>query len=253
LTKLGRQVDYRRAVAAVSYKDYAEARKITLAIIKETPSNVKLYTLLINIEILSGQYKEAEKLIEQTKSINSDPALINLLNAKLATNQQQPEKAAQFLQLEWDRAYNDQVASSLYQNLKKFDKVKAAAFLKAWQSKSPKSTSAQLYNAIAIQIAGDASGAINAYETLLEQNENNITALNNLAWLLHENNDERALPYAERAFKFAPNSASVLDTLGWILYKQGQTAKGKSMIEKAGRIAPTDPSIQEHLKEIQKP
>jgi tetratricopeptide (TPR) repeat protein len=135
--------------------------------------------------------------------------------------------------------------------LKEFDEDKASIFLKTWQDKSPKSISAQLYNAIALQVAGDITEAIKVYETLLEQDDNNITGLNNLAWLLHEKNDERALPYAELAYKLAPNSPSVLDTLGWILYKQGQTAKGKAMIEQAAKIAPNDLSIKEHIKEME--
>jgi predicted Zn-dependent protease len=44
--------------------------------------------------------------------------------------------------------------------------------------------------------------------------------------------------YAERAAKLAPQSASVLDTLGTLLVKQGDANRGLEYLSKARELAP---------------
>ena len=68
-----------------------------------------------------------------------------------------------------------------------------------------------------------------------------------MAWIYYLNDDKRALPTAQRAAKAAPESGSVIDTLGWIQLKQGQVAEAVTTLRKAASLAPSNPSIQYHL------
>jgi Flp pilus assembly protein TadD len=71
--------------------------------------------------------------------------------------------------------------------------------------------------------------------------------LNNLAWLYHRTGDERALAYAERAYRAAPESVNVLDTLGWILAQEGDLKRGLTLLREAKVRSSKDPGIRYHL------
>ena len=85
------------------------------------------------------------------------------------------------------------------------------------------------------------------YEWLQEKQPDNVVVLNNLAWAYHQVKDPRALETAERAYKLKPDSASLSDTLGWILVEQGNTRRGLELLQKAVKAAPKVPEIRYHL------
>lgn len=90
--------------------------------------------------------------------------------------------------------------------------------------------------------------AIRESEKLLAKEQENPVLLNNLAWLYQEKNDKRALEYGERAYKAAPNSAAVIDTLAWILVEQDHDPKrGVELLKKAHEISPKQGDIHYHL------
>ena len=76
------------------------------------------------------------------------------------------------------------------------------------------------------------------YQELIAQEPNNVVALNNLAWVSGEIGDPKAISYAERGVSLSPNSAATLDTLGVLLMKKGETAKGLEHLSNAARLAP---------------
>jgi len=82
---------------------------------------------------------------------------------------------------------------------------------------------------------------------LNKSNPGNLVVLNNLAWALSEARDPRAREFAEQAYKIKPDDAAVMDTLGWILVQQGQTARGLGLLQQALSKAPDSADIQWHL------
>jgi Flp pilus assembly protein TadD len=78
---------------------------------------------------------------------------------------------------------------------------------------------------------------------------NDARAYNNLAWMYAEEkkNLDEALTLARRATELAPNSASVLDTLGWVHYARGSYAEAESVLRKAADLAGGEASIHYHL------
>jgi tetratricopeptide (TPR) repeat protein len=96
--------------------------------------------------------------------------------------------------------------------------------------------------------------AIADYESLLAKMPNNTSVLNNLAYLLAEN-DERlpeALQYAKRALDARPNDPSFMDTYGYVLYKSGDVSKAEELLVAAVQryeqdVAPIPPEVYEHL------
>jgi len=77
--------------------------------------------------------------------------------------------------------------------------------------------------------------AIATYESLLAEMPNNTGVLNNLAYMLAQN-DERlpeALEYARRAHEAWPNHPGLLDTYAYVLYKNDRLSEADEFIQAA--------------------
>jgi tetratricopeptide (TPR) repeat protein len=91
--------------------------------------------------------------------------------------------------------------------------------------------------------------ARDAYEKAIAANPNFSPALNNLSYLYAErlNSADKALPLAEKARQLAPRDPSSEDTLGWIVFKRGDYARARALLEESASKMPNQPEIQYHL------
>jgi Tfp pilus assembly protein PilF len=85
------------------------------------------------------------------------------------------------------------------------------------------------------------------YRAALEVQPNNALLLNNLAWVAGQQNDPKAIEYAEKANQVAPNRPEIMDTLGTLLVEKGETARGLDLLQKAADLAPTAAAIRLNL------
>ena len=74
----------------------------------------------------------------------------------------------------------------------------------------------------------------------------NWVALNDLAWLYREAGNPEALNVAEQALALNPDSAVVLDTLGWILLGQNKFRRAQEVLAKAVKSDPKNADIRYH-------
>ncbi len=70
-----------------------------------------------------------------------------------------------------------------------------------------------------------------------------------LAWVYVEYLDdtETAMRYARIGTQIDPNLASLVDTIGWIHYKDGDYEEALTYLRRAARDAPTNPTVRYHL------
>jgi len=75
--------------------------------------------------------------------------------------------------------------------------------------------------------------AIKQYKSLAVKMPTNMMVLNNLAYMLAVNDEAlpEALKYAERAYKALPNHAGILDTYGYVLYKNGRYKEAERFLQ----------------------
>ena len=100
--------------------------------------------------------------------------------------------------------------------------------------------------------AKDWPTAIRSYEEVLKQTDgSNVLVLNNLAFAYDQTgNPEKALGFAERALKLAPDNASVMDTTGWLLHRSGKDRKrALGLLRAAAGKAPGNAAIAAHLSQ----
>ena len=73
--------------------------------------------------------------------------------------------------------------------------------------------------------------------------------LNYLAysWADHGDNLSEARQMLEKAAAMRPNDGSIIDSLGWVLLRQGQTDQAIHSLEQAAEMSPEDSTINGHL------
>lgn len=121
------------------------------------------------------------------------------------------------------------------------------ATLAAWLDENPQDLATWHIHAAQQMAADDRSGAMDSYRRIVEQDDDDVIALNNLAWSLRESDTRQALEHARRAAELAPEAAPVLDTLGAVLIHAGEPAEAADILGRASELAPDDPGIQYHL------
>jgi Flp pilus assembly protein TadD len=96
---------------------------------------------------------------------------------------------------------------------------------------------------------GKKNEAIAEYQKVLRLSQNNVGALNNLAFLYAEDNRDlsMALQLASRANMLAPNNGSVQDTLGFVLIKNEKFAEAEKILKRAVETLPGNASVRYHL------
>lgn len=92
--------------------------------------------------------------------------------------------------------------------------------------------------------------AASAYKAALKVQPDNAQALNNLALAQLRLKDPAALQTAQAAHKAAPQNPLVIDTLGWVLFQQGQTEQALPLLRDARLRAPGNPEIRYHLAKV---
>jgi putative PEP-CTERM system TPR-repeat lipoprotein len=142
-----------------------------------------------------------------------------------------------------------QVLSRLVQiKLATNDRKAAADLMSRWVARNPADTGMRQDLAMVLMGAKDYAAARIQYEAILKQDAGNILAMNNLGWMIQESDPERALSLLTRASTLAPNSAEVVDTLGWFKLRQRKDAVGGlALLQRAHALEPKDGQITYHL------
>lgn len=125
-----------------------------------------------------------------------------------------------------------------------------AAGAEKWLQKAvddhPKSTAARVALAEARQRRGDTAGTMTLYEQGLVATPDDPVLLNNLAVLYQVKGDSRAVEVAEKAHRLAPNAPAIQDTYGWILVTSGRPEQGLPVLRSAADSLPAVAEVQYH-------
>src|SRR5438105_13676735 len=99
-------------------------------------------------------------------------------------------------------------------------------------AKKPDNLQALLVTGMIYSQMKDFNKARDAYERVIAASPNLVLALNNLAYIYAEklNNLKRAGELAQKARSIAPADPSVLDTFGWITYKQSDYKQAADLL-----------------------
>jgi tetratricopeptide (TPR) repeat protein len=87
------------------------------------------------------------------------------------------------------------------------------------------------------------------YEKALELNQHHALAANNLAWIYLEvaGDVDRAWSLASRAYELAPQDPNVMDTMGWIYFKNSSYDRAMNLFKDAVSQKPGESIYHYHL------
>ncbi len=96
---------------------------------------------------------------------------------------------------------------------------------------------------------GKTDQTVKNMQRVLELESDHVQALNYLAYTFADKNLdlEEAERLARRALHLQPNDGYILDTLGWVLFKKGNTVEAVRILEAAYKVQPSESIIAEHL------
>jgi putative PEP-CTERM system TPR-repeat lipoprotein len=120
----------------------------------------------------------------------------------------------------------------------------------SWLKDHPKDVAFRLYSGDLATARKDYPAAAQYYRAAVDLQPENALALNNLAWVSGEMKSPKALEYAERANRLAPNQPAFMDTLAMLLAEQGDSAGATALLLKALEIAPQAAAVRLNLARV---
>ena len=105
---------------------------------------------------------------------------------------------------------------------------------------------------VALERTGDWPRAEADFDHALQLSPDQPLVLNYLAysWTEKGQNLARAQEMILRAAASRPDDGAIADSLGWVLYRQGNTAEAVRVLERAVELEPEDPTINAHLGDV---
>jgi tetratricopeptide (TPR) repeat protein len=102
---------------------------------------------------------------------------------------------------------------------------------------------------LVMEALGEYEAAEREYRAALRADPENALPLNNLAYMFASigTNLDEALELARRANQLRPHNASCLDTLGYVLYRQGQYREAAAVLGEAKALRPGSGNVRYHL------
>lgn len=209
------------------------------------PDSVDAILLQHALLVEKKAYGEALTAARTLQARHADWPLGYKLEGDVLMNQQKPADAV----LRYERAFqvapSGPVAIALHRALREVGKrQEAAVHLRQWLDKQPVDLATRIYYASTLVEDGEYKGASQQYEQILGSAPDHVVTLNDYAWSLLQMKDGRAQEFAEKAYKLAPKSPAVADTLAAILLDKGDSARALPLLKTATEQAPAANDIR---------
>jgi putative PEP-CTERM system TPR-repeat lipoprotein len=223
-----------------------QARKLLESSLARTPDWREASQLLIQVDARTGQ---VDRALARARALAGDspPEVLSEIEGDVyAMAGKLPQAIASY-----ESAQRTRLTATLA--LKLFDVRRQARVapveqsLTQWLASNPGDVEVRQLLAGYYEAAERYDEAIAEYEKLADLKPPHPAILNNLAWLLHEKGDARALDLAQRAHLAAPKVPEIADTYGWILVQRNQAAEGLGVLQAALSGSPSNPDIQYHV------
>jgi putative PEP-CTERM system TPR-repeat lipoprotein len=212
------------------------------------PDYLDAKVALATLEVRRGNPEQALIIARELEAQPRNKAAGYVLEGDILMSQKKPELARKAYEQAMALNKNGLIAIKLHDALARAGKEKEGeAGLVQWLKEHPQDVATRMYLATGYVTSQQNRQAIEQYQTVLQTEPNNAGALNNLALVYQKDKDPRALQFAEKAYANAPESAAVLDTLGWLLIEQGNTARGLPLLQKSASLAPDEADIHYHF------
>jgi putative PEP-CTERM system TPR-repeat lipoprotein len=242
------EAHYLLAMVQVQQQDTAAARGNLEQAIQLQADYPAARFLLGQLAIADKDYTNALAIAADLAKAHPEAAGSEELKGDVFTARKEYRQATAAYALAYGKTGSASLAIKLYQSRLQLGETESALeALSQWLAGHPEDVTLRGLLAQARVSAGQSAEAIGEYQKLLDYDADNVTALNNLAWLYQEQNNPEGVNYAERAYQLVPDRPEVIDTLGWLLVQNGDTNRGLVLLQEAAIKAPHIADIRYHL------
>ncbi|HEU4851052.1 MAG TPA: XrtA/PEP-CTERM system TPR-repeat protein PrsT [Telluria sp.] len=237
-----------QARAQLAAQDNEGALDTVRRIIKARPDSPSAHRLLVGLLLMQKRYPDALRAARDAQKQFPKAAFGYRLEGDVMTAQEKPLDALHL----YERAFALQPGgggmTQLHTALVALSKhAEADKRINEWLREHGNDQATRMYLSSHKLVRGDFKAAAAQLEQVLLLDPDNVVALNDIAWALHNLGDKRAVGYAERAHRLAPKSPVVMDTLGWIYASGGDTGKALPLVRRASQMSPESNSTRYHL------
>lgn len=235
----------------IEAKRFDDARVLIKGMLPAAPANSELlYLMGLALDGLN-QKSEAVGFLLKVEPGSRFFAEATSLAAFLYQDMDKPEAAIDLLRTAIREAPKNAnfylYLGSLYEEKNQFDA--AADVLGKGIAVDPSNTELNFRLGVVYDKWGNKAASIKAMKRVIELNPRHASALNYLGYTYTE--EGRHLTEAEalikRALAVKPDDGYIIDSLGWVYFKQGRFADALAELKKAVLRVPDDPIILEHL------
>ena len=247
-----RSIEIKKKVAEahIALKNPGKAIAIYKQMIDSKQADAATYDLLGSIYQLNGKNKEAENVFNAMRKKFPNNGFAYYRSGLYYGYVKQYDKSIAMLDKAKSTGFDNVL---LYKALsvsysQKGDTVKSIEAAKKYVSLSHEDIESQFYLASLYHDASILDKAETAYRKILSKNQNHVFSLNNLANILLDRGDlKSAGEFAKKAADRSPDNALILDTYGWVLYKQKKHGAAIDVLTSSLKKMPENPVINYHL------
>lgn len=237
----------RLAMAQAADKQMEAARTSLKRALQIKPDHIPSQDALLRLELAEKNPDAALRIARQIQALQPKSPLGFDREADILLSEKHAPQAIKAYEESLNRGAGTATVAKLYRALALAGDAKGAdQRLQSWLRSHPDDLNMRLFAAGQYTLAKRNREAIALYEEILRKSPSHVVALNNLAGLYQQDQDKRALPTAEQAFKAAPKNPAVQDTLGWILLDQGQLPRALELLHAAAITLPNESSVRYH-------
>lgn len=235
----------RMAEINLAAKDKSSAMRNLRKALELKPDFLAAQRGLIALYLDSQNVAEAQRIVADVKKQRPNEAIGFLFEGDVAASRKDWSAAVAAYKAGLKLVPSSELAIRAYAVLNESgNSSEAEKFATGWLTDHPDDAGFRMAMAESAMARKDYAVGVRHYQALLQKQPNNPVLLNNVAWALGQLKDPKALDYAEKANRLAPDQPAIMETLGSLLVEKGNTARGVELLQKALEKAPESNTLK---------
>jgi putative PEP-CTERM system TPR-repeat lipoprotein len=241
----------RMADIQLANKNTDEAVKNLRKALEIRPKLFEAQRKLVQILLGEGKTMDAIAIAREVEGQRPKEAVGYILEGDIHASEKRWSDAAAAYRNGIRQAPTSELAIKLHRALVSAGKTaEADKAADSWLKDHPKDVAFRLYSGDLATARRDYPAAAQYYRAAVDIQPENALALNNLAWVSGQIKSAKALEYAEKANRLAPNQPAFMDTQAMLMAEQGDTTGATALLRKALEIAPQAAAVRLNLAKV---
>jgi putative PEP-CTERM system TPR-repeat lipoprotein len=236
---------YLLAQAYALEKNVRKSREALQRTLELVPDHLAAHIGLARLDLLDGNRDLFVKRVRMLEANHPQHPEIQYLRAKVESGNQNYQEAIDSLaELLKHNPHSDVILDLAKNQWHSGDRQSAISSLALWVQEHQEDARALMLLAQFYLAENRSEEARQTYQKLDEKVPNNPVVLNNMAWLLKDDNPLQGVKYARQALEMQPDSPYIQDTLAMLYLETGEVTKALDLTTRAARALPKSQEIQ---------